>query len=62
MKFRKKPVLIDAIQWTGDDDAPKPAWLADSTTVATMMDDTLSIDTLEGTMTVIDANPTTGAF
>lgn len=49
MKFTKKPVTIDAIQWTGDNAQELIAFVGDNLKV---YPDVLGIDTLEGVMTV----------
>lgn len=46
-RFRKKPVVIDAVQWTGDNGADISAFLGD-TAWKHNADDTLTIPTLEG--------------
>ena len=49
-KFRKKPVVIDAVQWTGDFQAIS-AFVGDSEDVLFLNPDgSLSIPTLEGEM------------
>lgn len=50
MKFRKKPVEIEAWQWDGSSIRNlRPQWLQDANVL--MSTDKLLIDTLEGTMT-----------
>ena len=51
-KFRKKPVVIDAIQWLGDFDAIR-AFMEGDEEVIFMNDgaETLDVPTLEGRMT-----------
>ena len=56
MKFRKKPVVIEAIQWTGQNHDEVFRWIdgvtADHTPRTSVRGGvTLEIDTLEGTMT-----------
>ena len=57
-KFRKKPVVIEAVQWKGRKIIcpPGPEWFADAEENGTMVlaGDTLRIKTLEGEMI---ANP-----
>lgn len=48
MKYRKKPVIIEAIQWTGEN--PKDCMKFCSSGVADVNNDTILIKTLEGTM------------
>jgi len=48
MKFRKKPVVIDA--WQIGSLAPMPSWLSDADNVSGPGDLYLEIATLEGTM------------
>lgn len=50
MKFRKKPVVIEAIQWTGDIES-ELAINRMSTAESVPMTDILRISTLEGVMT-----------
>ena len=64
MKYRKRPIVIDAIQWPGDMNEDDPRieevedWCfemkADPNKIIMMDDGTVSITTLEGQMT---ANP-----
>ena len=52
-KYRKKPVVIEAFQWMGDEDAPEqewPAWIASRSDFSILEDDTIAIETLEGQM------------
>lgn len=49
MKFRKKPVVIDAIQWTGNGVALR-VFFGDFNAWCTDRNGTLHIETLEGTM------------
>lgn len=50
MKFRKKPVVVEAFQWTGDESC-LPFWCWDNDGISfNSQDDTMAIDTLEGTM------------
>lgn len=58
MKFRKKPVVIEAIQWLGDKISEVPEWADEAQKKLRAEDgavwrqgDTLRIATLEGTMT-----------
>jgi hypothetical protein len=50
MKFRKKPVVIDAVQYDGSHASRQQldAWLVGSKTPALISDDVLKIITLEG--------------
>jgi hypothetical protein len=59
MKFRKKPVVIDAVQFNGFDDkgqvslSERPEWLVDQFGVTVLFfgkPNTLTIKTLEGSM------------
>jgi len=54
-KYRKKPVVIEAFKWQPDEPAAyAPAWYATACVDRTLypeFDGTLSIKTLEGTMT-----------
>lgn len=58
-KYRKKPVVIDAFQWTGDiNQKDDPEWIIEAlkTNVATILPKSplgliMMIDTLEGVMT-----------
>ena len=53
MKYRKNPVVIEAFQWMGDEDAPEqewPAWIASRSDFSILFDDTIAIETLEGQM------------
>ncbi|MBX3380929.1 MAG: hypothetical protein KF805_12625 [Phycisphaeraceae bacterium] len=59
MKYRKKPVVIDAIQWLGDNEAELIRWMipGDGSIVfprAIMQKTSITIPTREGTMI---ANP-----
>lgn len=55
MKYRKKPVVIDAFQWTGDNLNDFDEWLDSFGRIDTKIifnyTDTLVITTLEGNMT-----------
>ena len=52
MKFRKKPVEIEAWQWGGKSPVyERPEWLRDANVLADLSKGILLIDTLEGTMT-----------
>lgn len=54
MKFRKKPVVIDAFVWTGGPDQTEdPEWVVEALKLGLVdfTSDTMSIRTLEGTMT-----------
>lgn len=56
MKFRKKPIVIEAYQLTdGDATAPTPRWLIDAVIIGQVVligsDGKARIKTLEGTMT-----------
>lgn len=48
MKYRKKPVLIDAIQWTGDNYAEIFEFTEGRAYPAESHSDTLIVSTLEG--------------
>lgn len=48
-QYRKKPVVIEAIKWTGDNADVIEAWAGE--TWERPGDDALFIETLEGTMT-----------
>lgn len=50
MKYRKKPVVIDAIKWTGDNPVEMVNFVLPSPCLEFEGDDDLLIDTLEGTM------------
>lgn len=50
MKFRKKPVIIDAVLWTGENE-PEIAEFMGANPVVTMPSFGCEIATLEGTMT-----------
>ena len=54
MKYRKKPVVIEAVQWTGDNWIEVSKFLGDSYSDPIRNSRDLFIDTLEGTMM---ANP-----
>ena len=47
MKYRKKPVVIEAIQWTGKNFLEISSWMG--TRPSRTRDNYLCIDTLEGT-------------
>lgn len=52
-RFRKKPVVIEAFQWTGGPDQTEdPVWIVDAIKAGTVrvQDPVLVIDTLEGAM------------
>ncbi len=51
MKFKKKPVTIDAIQWNGKNTEEVLKFLDESLTININADDDFKINTLEGTMT-----------
>lgn len=59
MKFRKKPVVIEAFLWTGGPDQTEdPVWICDAIRAGTVFFDknrsegvTMKIKTLEGEMT-----------
>lgn len=52
MRFRKKPVEIDAVQWTGVNRNAVAEFIATTavSTVVTYLADEIHINTLEGTM------------
>ncbi len=52
MKFRKKPVVIEAVQWTGEVGVYLPTWLMDKILKQEIVPQStqLHIPTLEGTM------------
>ncbi len=58
MKFRKKPIVIEAFQWTGDrDQVGEPEWIVDAINKQNVFfsqpgtpEVTMMIQTLEGTM------------
>lgn len=50
MKFRKKPVVIEAIQWTGDNLEEVKAFLGEAFICEWMFDSTIGIKTLEGSL------------
>ena len=52
-KYRKKPVVIEAVQYSGDNRKEIRAWCGDSVCVnlTNISDDNLYIQTLEGEMT-----------
>lgn len=50
MKYRKKPIVVDAVQWTGDPRQGKALEMSTAGKVRRFFDDTLLIDTREGTM------------
>ena len=51
MKFRKKPVEIEAWQWDGKSPVhERPQWLRDANVLGDLLKGVLLIDTLEGTM------------
>lgn len=51
--FRKKPVVIEAVQWTGDNEVDIYALMGDREwqNVIQVIGDVIGINTLEGTMT-----------
>lgn len=57
-KFKKKPIEIEAIQWSGDEFNEFPEWLREAWSKNIMIDEgsimrignTIHINTLEGTM------------
>ncbi len=60
MKFRKKPVLVEAFQWTGNKDQKEdPVWIVEAikqgkvffTKETPNINTQMKIDTLEGLMT-----------
>lgn len=52
MKYRKKPVVIEAWQWDGvATHSERPDWLQDHRVTADHNEQTLKIATLEGVMT-----------
>lgn len=53
MKYRKRPVVIDAIHFLGENWQEVMQWVSDHTTdrKVTFTGDTLTIGTLEGVMT-----------
>jgi hypothetical protein len=51
-KYRKKPVIIDAWQYTGTNSAQIMQWVCSNGHSAIEANDELRIDTLEGTMVV----------
>jgi len=52
MRFRKKPVVVEAWQWDGYSAAPnRPHWLQGPNVTADHNEETLLISTLEGRMT-----------
>ena len=52
MRFRKKPVVIDAVEWDGSDEAHDQVemWAADTDCCLALQSGCLFIDTLEGEM------------
>lgn len=52
-KFKKKPVVIEAVNWDGKKLESVPVWLADAFKDEKLirLGDTVNITTLEGTMT-----------
>lgn len=52
MKYRKKPVIIDAIQYTGQsiEDIKSELYLNSNSRNIILKDDNILIETLEGTM------------
>lgn len=50
-KYRKKPVVIEAVQWTGENWADIDEWMGASPHRTYPSAGTIEIDTLEGTMT-----------
>lgn len=53
MKYRKKPVIIDAFKWTGGPDQTEdPVWIVERIKAGTVYfaDGRMHIETLEGTM------------
>jgi len=51
IKFRKKPVVIEAVKWTGDNFNRIRDFIGQSHPIHQLGDDRLGIDTLEGVMT-----------
>lgn len=49
MKFRKKPVVVEAVQWTGQAIEGLPEWCGDVSHI-TLPVHHVNINTLEGTM------------
>ena len=50
MKFRKKPVVIEAIHWTGKNYEEAKAFCGDAFACMWTSDSTIGINTLEGTI------------
>lgn len=50
MKYRKKPVVIDAIQWTGDNYAEIFEFTEGKAYLSSSHSSTLIVETLEGNM------------
>ena len=50
MKYRKKPVVIDAIQWTGDNHAEIFEFTEGKAYLSSSHSSTLIVETLEGKM------------
>ena len=51
MKYRKKPVVIEAVQWTGENWADIDEWMSVYPHQTFPSAGKIEIDTLEGTMT-----------
>ncbi len=51
MRYRRKPVIFDAIQWTGENFNEIRAFVGQNTPLHQMGCDRLGIPTLEGVMT-----------
>jgi len=53
MKFRKKPVVIDAFQWTNDPDGKQePQWFLDELNAGEQIDGHLRVVTKDGKLKV----------
>ncbi len=50
MKYRKKPLVIEAIQWTGDNFQDVMLFAAGASIAHDFVDDVITIPTLEGQM------------
>ena len=50
MKFRKKPVIIEAVQWNGDNDEELKQFLGEKKFYHILNDSSIVIPTLEGDM------------
>jgi hypothetical protein len=56
MKYVKKPIVVEAFQWTGEDQIEDPAWIVEAIKAGTVHFENVGtpevfmwIDTLEGT-------------